>query len=213
MTMMNCVQLDPDVLPSVVLLVDRDATRLVSYSTTFETEGLWVATCIDPLEAIDAVRDVCPDLLVTNSFDDSEFDLVGTLKGDPQTQRLPVILLTDRTVQSGASARLADLCLQEPVSGERLVASSRLLIARSHELRKRSERTLTRAHTLVLKSGDVVKRRRVHTIRACPRCGQSLEFIERGRLLGVDYEYYRWCVRGCGLYCYERRAESWIKLA
>jgi DNA-binding response OmpR family regulator len=210
---MNSARLEADALPSIVLLVDRDATRLVSYRTTFETEGLWVATCTDPLEAVETVRELRPDLLVTNAFDDIEFDLVGMLKGDPQTQRLPVILLTDRTPQGGEAARLADLCLQKPVDGERLVASSRSLIARSHELRERSGPTDTPARTLVLKSDDVVKRNALHAVRACPGCGESLEWVERGRLLGVEYDYYRWCVNGCGLYCYERRAERWIKLA
>lgn len=212
---MNSGQLDADTdtLPSIVLLVDRDAGRLASYTTSFETEGLWVATCSDPLEAIDAVHELRPDLLITNAFDDVEFDLVDTLKRDAQMRGLPVILLTDQNPQSTRAAKLADLCLQEPISGARLVASSRSLIARSHELRKRSDQTRDRAHKLVMKTGEVVKRNLQQTIRACPRCGQSLEWIERGRLLGVEYDYYGWCVNGCGLYCYERQAENWIKLA
>ena len=142
-----------------------------------------------------------------------EFDLIGTLKGDPQMRSLPVILLADRKPQSLEAARLADLCLQQPVSGDELVASSRSLIARSHELRQRRDRNRPLADALGMTSGTVAKQSAVSAIRACPGCGQSLEWIESGRLLGVEYDYYRWCVNGCGLYCYELRVDSWVKLA
>jgi len=210
---MHSAQLEADALPSIVLLVDRDAARLTSYTTAFESDGLWVATCTDPREAIDAVYDVRPDLLVTHTFDDVSADLVNTLKGDARTQTLPVILVTDRDPQRVSAASLADLCLQQPVSQEQLLTSSRLLIERSHELRRRSEDTGRRAHVRVLTSADAVSRSAADAIRDCPRCRQSLDWIERGRLLGVEYDYYRWCVNGCGLYCYECQAEKWVKLA
>jgi hypothetical protein len=29
--------------------------------------------------------------------------------------------------------------------------------------------------------------------RRCPDCGSMLEWIERGLLRGVEYDFYRWC--------------------
>jgi CheY-like chemotaxis protein len=213
--LMQSAQLESDALPSIVLLVEREATTLAAYCTSFETEGLWVSGCTDPLEAIEAVHELLPDLVVTNAFDDVDFDLIGTLKGDPQMRSLPVILLADRDPQTLGAARLADLCLRKPVSGERLLASSRALIAQAHELRKPSDRTRTRtrADTLVMKSSAVGTRSALPAIRTCPGCRRSLEWIERARLLGIEYDYYRWCVNGCGLYCYELQLERWVKLA
>lgn len=49
--------------------------------------------------------------------------------------------------------------------------------------------------------------------RSCPDCGSRLEWIERGRIGGTTYDYYRWCLKGCGLYCFDRDAQRWVKLA
>jgi hypothetical protein len=85
-------------------------------------------------------------------------------------------------------------------------------LARSRELRKQTERAAGRANHLRLTSGEALNRSRPRSIGACPSCGKALDWIERGRLDGVEYDYYHWCESGCGLYCYERRAETWIKL-
>ena len=49
--------------------------------------------------------------------------------------------------------------------------------------------------------------------RSCPECGGQLEWIERGRIGGTTYDYYRWCLKGCGLYCVHRDVRRWVKLA
>lgn len=49
--------------------------------------------------------------------------------------------------------------------------------------------------------------------RLCPECGELLEWIERNRIEQRELDYYHRCLRGCGLYCYDLGARSWIKLA
>ena len=52
-------------------------------------------------------------------------------------------------------------------------------------------------------------------VRPCPSCGTRLEWLEPGTVAGVEYDYYRWCEHGCGLYCYQRSAPAgrrWVKL-
>jgi hypothetical protein len=51
------------------------------------------------------------------------------------------------------------------------------------------------------------------TQRTCPGCGTPLEWIEEGTIGLRTYEYYRWCLKGCGLYCFDRHGAAWIKLA
>src|SRR5262245_27868947 len=134
---MKSAQLDADPLPSIVLLVDRDQAALASYCARLAVAGLWPAACADPLEAIDTARELRPDLLVTSTFDDLEFDLVEAFKADPRMESLPVILLADRSPQSAGISSRADVFLQKPVSAEQLLASSRSLIARTAGLRAR----------------------------------------------------------------------------
>jgi hypothetical protein len=49
--------------------------------------------------------------------------------------------------------------------------------------------------------------------RRCPCCSDILEWIETGELDGEMHDYYRWCARGCGLYYFDRRSESFVRLA
>jgi len=49
--------------------------------------------------------------------------------------------------------------------------------------------------------------------RTCPSCTQPLEWIENGRIGAASYDYYQWCLQGCGLYCYDLDAKVWVKLA
>jgi len=49
--------------------------------------------------------------------------------------------------------------------------------------------------------------------RLCPACGCSLEWVERGTIGGISFDYFRWCLEGCGLYCFDRSRSKWVKLA
>jgi Response regulator containing CheY-like receiver, AAA-type ATPase, and DNA-binding domains len=207
------IPLQSDALPWIVLIVGSDEALLTSYSGHFERAGLWVAVSTSPMEAIEAVRELRPDLVVTTTFDDAECDLVVALKSGALTAHVPVILLTSQSDENPMSVELADMCLQAPVPSSRLLSCSKELIARSRDVKHSSEPVRPQAHQLVVTSSDTTTAEQPHATRSCPKCGKRLEWIEHGRLNGVDYDYYRWCTTGCGLYCYERRAETWIKLA
>ena len=207
---MKSIPVQSDDLPSIVLIVDADETTRAMCCAQFESAGLWVATSINPIEAIEAVRELRPNLVVTTTFEGVDFDLVGALKADPMTKRIPVILLTERANDKGTDAQLADLCLRKPVVNRLLVENGQQLIVQSRTVGGGPVSGPT--HQLVLTSPQTVKRNSQQTTRSCPGCGGVLEWIERGRLHGVEYDYYRWCEAGCGLYCYECRAETWVKL-
>jgi hypothetical protein len=95
----------------------------------------------------------------------------------------------------------------------------RRVLAASHGLRERSTRLTTKARTLrersdlLLQKEAPLEARPDDRRRNCPQCGGPLEWLERGTIGGVEYDYYRWCARACGLYCYDRTAGQFQKLA
>lgn len=113
----------------------------------------------------------------------------------------------------------ADVLLIKPVMPEVLLLRVRELIARSRELRHRSGAACQKGHQLSERSTQL-RERALATAdcvdvkgRRCPGCQRMLEWIERGTIDGIEYDYYRWCGQGCGLYCFNRRARCWLKLA
>ena len=44
--------------------------------------------------------------------------------------------------------------------------------------------------------------------RLCPACGETLRWTERRQLFGVTFDYFRPCVNGCGLFCYNHAERS-----
>jgi hypothetical protein len=84
-------------------------------------------------------------------------------------------------------------------------------------LRRRSANARTRAENLIQHSTRLLQAqlaaRDTGATRGCPACGGALSWIEKGRIGGVEYDYYRWCQHGCGLYCYDCAGAKWVKLA
>lgn len=205
-----------EALPSIVLLVDSDAEALATCSAAFEASGLWVAGAADPAEGLEAIHELKPDLVITDHFD-AAVSLVEAIKARADTRMVPVILLSRRPLVDVplATRQLADLCLEKPVLNDTLLENSRALIAQFRALRARSDAGREPAPNHVMKLTEVVRSsaRPDGRERNCPACGSGLEWIERGRLCGSEYDYYRWCASGCGLYCYDRDADTWVKLA
>src|SRR3954466_10925666 len=83
----------PDI-PPIVLLVDDDRDALATYSAFFEASGVWAATSTAPDEALDAVEELKPDLIVTALGFDGETDLVHSLRSRADTRHIPLILLS-----------------------------------------------------------------------------------------------------------------------
>jgi len=205
-------------LPPIILIVDDDRDALGLYSACFESAGMWVATSTQRIEALDAVRELRPDLIVTHLHEEpnSEDGLVHALKSSESTRAIPLIVLSDT---ANGTDREADLVLPGPTDPITLLSKARTLLDRSHELRARSEHVslkstelVQRSNQLIIRGAAIVQRLEAHS-RTCPVCCGSLEWLECGRIGGVTYDYYRWCPQGCGLYCFDQNAESWVKLA
>lgn len=211
-------------LPPIVLFVDDDPDTLAMYSTYFEASGVWVATSTAPAEAVDAIAHLKPDCVVTDiGFRGvpAGLDLVHTLKSREDTCRIPIVVLSGRSIVDvpEATRREADICLEKPVLPDELLLQVRNQLKQSVRLRSGSDDVRARTASLTAAAGQAMRRagdlaERVESRRRpCPGCGSRLDWIERGRLGGADYDYYRWCLAGCGLYCYDRNTLRWIKLA
>ena len=185
-----------------------------------------MASAAAPPDAIDAVADLKPNLVVaeTSAAQAGGGEVVAALRRDDATKNVPIILLTDAG-RVGLGSRVTpevDLILVKPVQPEMLLARVAELLAWSKALRARSRKTSTRAARLLEKSNELIDRAaRIkaeieRTNRPCPSCGGALEWLERGTLGGIEYDYYRWCHDGCGLFCYDLTRPGtirWIKLA
>lgn len=210
-------------VPPIVLLVDDDRDTLEMYHAYFESSGLWVSTCMIPTEALEAVDELQPDIVVTDvgfAGRPDGADLVHTLKNAEATRDIPIIVLTgrDRDYLPAGLLDTADLCLVKPVLPDTLLAQVQVLLYRSRELRRRGTTARGKAATLRTKSRSLLGRGRKEVdadpvAASCPACHKPLEWIETGRLDGVDHDYFRWCTSGCGLYRRNRADGSWIKLA
>jgi CheY-like chemotaxis protein len=213
-----------DSLPAIVLLVEDDRDTLDMYSSYLESAGLWVATATSPSEGQAHARELRPNLLVTDIGFGGErtgIDLVHAIKQDVQTAHIPILVLSGTAVEElpPETQREADLVLLKPVMPDVLLDRGQALMKASTTLRARGSAALERASSLLDQNLAARQRGREFIeklgkrARACPKCGSSLEWLERGTISGIEYDYYRWCRKGCGLYCYDRRAGDWIKLA
>jgi CheY-like chemotaxis protein len=210
-------------LPPIVLLVDGDPDALQTHSQYLEAAGLWVATASDPRDAVSHVRELRPNLVVTDMMfagESTGADLVRAVKKDTRTSHIPVMLLSNTPVDHLPSETPdVDLVLVKPVVPSVLYQRGRALIAASATLRERSNAALDRAQELMNQNLATRQRNRVfveklqNRPRECPTCGSPLDWLERGSIGGVEYDYYRWCLQGCGLYCFDRRSKHWVKLA
>lgn len=129
-------------VPPIVLLVDDDRDTLEMYHAYFEASGFWVSTCSVPTEALDAVDDIHPDIVVTDigfAGRADGADLVHALKGNEATRDIPIIVLSgrDRDHLPAGVIDTADLCLVKPVLPDMLLEEVRALLNRSHEMEPR----------------------------------------------------------------------------
>jgi DNA-binding response OmpR family regulator len=219
-------------IPPIVLLVEDDRDTLDMYSTYFEMSGVWVARSTTPREAMAGVAELRPDAVITdlafNGSDDECVELVHSLKTDLSTREIPVIVLSGQALPQipAQTVTEADLCLVKPVLPDSLLGRLRELIARAHavrvnceQLQMKTTQVLQRAgelHLQAQKQAQALKAKQTVIAgqgRPCPQCGRQLEWIEKGRVGGADYDYYRWCRHGCGLYCFDRAVHQWLKLA
>ena len=91
-------------MPATVLVVEDDPVILRLLEVNFELEGFGVLLAHDGAEGIEMARTHQPDVIVSDIMmpHTSGLELLATLKGDPDTKAIPIILLS-------AKAQTADL--------------------------------------------------------------------------------------------------------
>lgn len=179
---------------------------------------MWVATASAAEDAAEVVDDVKPDAVIVDADcwpPDETVQLVRSLAERPPMQDHPIVVLTGNAAACARvnGLRNSDCVLTKPLDGDALIrrVRERLDGTRRKTPAPAAPRVAPPAAPRV--APPVVTRKlAAATDRPCPTCGGPLEWLERGRIDGNEYDYYRWCLNSCGLYCYDLRAEKWVKL-
>jgi CheY-like chemotaxis protein len=211
-------------IPPIVLLVDHEDDARGMYATTLQISGFWVATADDPDVAMNTATELRPNIIVASITFDGRTDgmrFIRAVKEDATTRDIPLVVLSGWPLDGlprGAHEHAAML-LQKPVAPDELARRIHEVLATSHGLRERSTALTAKASHLREKSAALLRRapyiKAPHDDRRrnCPQCASPLEWLERGTIGGIEYDYYRWCVKACGLYCYNRTDGEFLKLA
>jgi DNA-binding response OmpR family regulator len=90
--------------PMTVLVIDDDPVIVKLLRVNFELEGFNVISASDGLEGVEKARKERPDVVISDIMMPTMngLELVSTLKSDPVTADLPVLLLS-------AKAQMADV--------------------------------------------------------------------------------------------------------
>ncbi|GIK87392.1 MAG: hypothetical protein BroJett026_28730 [Betaproteobacteria bacterium] len=117
----------------LVLIVDDSLTVRKITSRLLAREGFRVATAKDGVDALQAVSDEAPDVILLDiempRMDGFEF--TKTLKGDPKHAHLPIIMITSRTAdkhRARAAELGVDLYLGKPFQEEELMRHLREML-------------------------------------------------------------------------------------
>ncbi|MGQ9475558.1 MAG: response regulator transcription factor [Actinomycetota bacterium] len=135
-----------------ILIVDDDATMVNLLSTVLEFEGFQAIKALSGMEALRMIEEERPDLVLLDIMmpDMDGFEVLATLRNDPATEKLPVVMLTarseDRDVFEGWR-RGADEYVTKPFDPQRLVEVIRDVLARSYE--ERLEERVRRVDELI----------------------------------------------------------------
>jgi CheY-like chemotaxis protein len=207
-------------IPPIVLLVDNEDDARSLCMKNLQRSGLWVAAAADPDAAMNTAAELHPDIIVAGITLDGRTDGLRFLRAvaeHPGTRDTPLVVLTARPIEDlprGAQEH-ASAVLVRPFAPDDLTREIHRVLAVSRGLRERSTRLTAKAHELRDRSNALLRSetRGVDRRRNCPDCGGPLEWLERGTIGGVEYDYYRWCAKGCGLHCYDRNAGKFVKLA
>ncbi|MCL4762537.1 MAG: response regulator, partial [Burkholderiales bacterium] len=117
----------------LVMVVDDSLTVRKITSRLLAREGFRVATAKDGVDALQAVSDEAPDVILLDiempRMDGFEF--TKTLKGDPKHAHLPIIMITSRTAdkhRARAAELGVDLYLGKPFQEEELMRHLREML-------------------------------------------------------------------------------------
>ena len=115
------------VKPTKILVVDDEPDVVMFIARTLNSEGFDVISAYDGISALDLAENESPDLIVLDIMMPmmSGYEVCEQLKGNPQTQNIPIVCVSsahnpnarDRTLEVGAATLLL-----KPFSPAELVA-------------------------------------------------------------------------------------------
>jgi putative two-component system response regulator len=178
----------------LVLVVDDLAANRDLIDGLLEGRGYDVRQARDGSEALAIVGAEQPDVVLLD-IDMPVMDgitVCRTIKGDPATRLVPVVLITaasDRDTRIRGLEAGADDFLTKPFDGTELLVRVRVLL-RDRALNKRLDAT----ETVLLAVGRAVEARDRYTIDHAERVGRYAR--ELGGLIGLDREAADWVYMG-----------------
>lgn len=127
-----------DAVPTV-LIVDDDPETLNVLSLYFSLEGWTVVRAADGRQALEAVKDWSPDVMVLDWMMPgiSGLDVAREIRQDPDRHLLPIVMLTARAAERDLWTGLrhgADAYLTKPVDMERLEEEVCRVVAQIRQL-------------------------------------------------------------------------------
>jgi CheY-like chemotaxis protein len=211
-------------IPPIVLLVDNEDDERTLCSNSLQESGYWVAAAADPEVAIHTAAELQPDIIVAGITPDGRRETLRFIRAMTEhrdTRNTPLVVLSGRPVESlprGAREHAAAV-LVKPVAPDVLARKIHHVLAGSRRAQECLIRPSAETGTVPERS-DLARHRPAapdargdDRLRNCPACGGRLAWLERGSIGGADYDFYRWCSHKCGLYCYDRTARQFVKLA
>jgi CheY-like chemotaxis protein len=208
----------------IVLLVDNEDEGRTLCTKSLQQSGYWVAAEADAEVAMHAAAELQPDLIVAGITLDGRSDglrFIRAVTEHSDTRNTPLVVLSGRPLESlprGAQEHAAAV-LMKPVAPDDLTREIHRVLAGSQRPRECTTRPAATTcnpperSKLVLHRPAAGDARGDDRRRNCPACGGLLAWLERGTIGGVEYDFYRWCTHKCGLYCDDRTARQFVKLA
>jgi DNA-binding response OmpR family regulator len=116
-----------------VLLIEDEPNIAEALQFLLSRDGLRVTHLGDGLGALDLVRSDRPDLVILDHMLPglSGLEILGALRADPETQAIPVMMLTARGRDREAAERAgADRFISKPFSNAEILAEVRAMMHR-----------------------------------------------------------------------------------
>jgi two-component system cell cycle response regulator DivK len=119
--------------PTTVLIVEDNEDNYLIYGMLFEHRGLRVLQAVDGRQGVALARSEHPDVVVMDvslPFLDG-FEATRLLKGDHETQDIPIIIVTSHALPADRQRALdvgADVYLAKPVEPQRVYEELRRLL-------------------------------------------------------------------------------------
>jgi len=174
-----------------VLVVDdeKDITALVAYH--LEREGFTVLQAHDGLQALELVKRERPSLLVLDLMLPhlSGLDVCRRLRKEPDTARLPILMLTAKAEEADKVLGLelgGDDYLTKPFGPREVVARVKALLRRSEEVQGEE---IIKTGSLEIDLGRYTVAIRKRAVELTPKEFDLLKalVLARGRVLSRDY--------------------------